>query len=108
MHVNTDLLADGIIILGSAILVVAPFTKRRHRAPWAKKLFFAIGVIGILSYGFDLAANIHNFGFSDALGHKLYHDQTFISGILVGWLTSLVFSGQTRGQAVTNQSPEAV
>ena len=90
---------DSIVqIVGFSILIFAPFSKRRLRARWANTVFILGSVIGIARGSISLAWDLGWFKLSDA-SSRLFQDYlSMIGGLLLGFLFSLIFSGQLSGK----------
>jgi hypothetical protein len=95
---NSGIVIDCIFIVGCAILGFAPFDKKRIRAGWAKLTFGIIAVIGFAKGVVCLAWDLHWFALGSAASSRLdaflYH---FVDGLLLGFILSLILSGQLSG-----------
>jgi len=91
---NVSLILDCVQIIGFAILFFAPFDKKRIRAKWAKTVFILGSVIGI---GRGVVGLSWDFGWL-SLGSREMRDYDVIGGLLLGFLFSLIFSGQLSGK----------
>jgi hypothetical protein len=81
-------------IVGFAILFFAPFSKRRVRAGWAKTVFILGSVIGI---GRGVVGLSWDLGWLSLSSRDMrFYDM--VGGLLLGFLFSLIFSGQLGGK----------
>jgi hypothetical protein len=94
------LILDCIVIAGSVYLVFVPFVSRRIRDRWAKRLLFAVGLIGVVCYTMKFALHSHWLVVSPLIGYRLGDFLSFINGVLLGWATAVFFSGQVIGKKV--------
>jgi len=86
-----------VIMAGSALLAFVPFDKTRVRTLWAKWIFGILALLGIVKGGVEVAWNLGWFVLSDDSGRRLHSCLSFASGLVVGFLFSLIFSGQLIG-----------
>jgi hypothetical protein len=89
---------DIVQIVGFAILICAPFSKRRVRARWANMVFILGSTIGIAKGSITLAWDLGWFTVSDRSGRLLEDYLSMTGGLLLGFLFSLIFSGQLTGK----------
>ena len=95
---HASIIDDIVQIVGFAILVFAPFSKRRIRADWAKLVFVLGSAIGIIEGSVNLVWDLGYFSLS-AKGSQLLEDYlSMTGGLLLGFLFALIFSGQLTGK----------
>jgi hypothetical protein len=94
---NSGIIVDCIIIAGSAILGFVPFDKKRIRLGWAKSAFGIIAVIGIAVGVVRLAWDLGWFIVGSEAGRRLDDYLYMVSGVILGFLFSLILSGQLSG-----------
>ena len=94
---NTGIVTDCIILAGCAIFGFVPFDKKRVRADWAKMAFGIIAVIGIARELIELAWDFGWFTLGSEAGRRLDDYLYMVSGVILGFLFSLVLSGQLSG-----------
>jgi hypothetical protein len=94
---NSGIVVDCIIIAGCAILGFVPFDKKRIRVGWAKSALGIIAVIGIVVGVVRLAWDLGWFTVSSEAGRRLDDYLYMVSGIILGFLFSLILSGQLSG-----------
>jgi hypothetical protein len=95
---NSGIVIDCIIIACCAILGFVPFDKKRIRAGWAKSAFGIIAVIGIAKGGVRLAWDLGWFTLGGKASHRLDSGLYMVGGVILGFLFSLIFSGQLSGK----------
>jgi len=94
---NIPIVTDYVIIAGFAYLAFIPFDKKHIRARWAKSVFAICAVVGITKGVVDLAWHLKWFVFGSE-GNRRLEDCLFgASGLLLGFLFSLILSGQLKG-----------
>jgi hypothetical protein len=95
---NTLIVFDSIKTICCVILIFVPFDRKRVRARWAKLVFFICGIVGTGRGVFCLAWDLGWFSLGREINHRLdvllYH---FVDGLILGFLLSLIFSGQLTG-----------
>jgi hypothetical protein len=96
-------IVDSIAIAGFAIFTCVPFSSTRSRDPWAKRLFFAIGLIGILCYSLFLSLDAGWLVLTALTDSRFRHVLGFMNGWLAGSAMSLWFSGQVAGRKTLEQ-----
>ena len=94
---NFGIAIDCIIIAGCAILGFVPFDKKRIRVGWAKLAFGIISVIGVARGAIELAWDLGWFTLGNAAGRLLDYFLYMASGVILGFLFSLILSGQLSG-----------
>lgn len=87
-----------IQIIGFAILIFVPFSKRRARADWAKRLFIAGSAIGVARGLVGLAWDLRYFSFGSTGSQAFIAYNSMIGGLLLGFLIALAVSGQLLGK----------
>ena len=87
-----------IEIVGFAILAFAPFSKRRIRARWANAVFILSSAIGIARGLVGLAWSLGWFSLGSNGGQLLGAYLSMTGGLLLGFLFSLIFSGELTGK----------
>jgi hypothetical protein len=95
---NSFIILEGIQIAGFAILFFTPFEKKRIRARWAKLVFILSSLIGIAKGSIGLAWDLGWFSVSSKGGQVLQSYLSMTGGLLLGFLFSLIFSGQLTGK----------
>ncbi len=95
---NSGVINDCIIIAGCAILGFVPFDRKRIRAGWAKIAFGILSVIGILHGVVRLAWDLGWFTLGGDAGRRLDEYLYMVSGVVLGFLFSLILSGQASGK----------
>ncbi len=91
------LVRDCVIIVGSALLGLHPFDRRRTFAPWAKKAFGLIAVVGVVFGFLHFAWDIGWFTLGSAARSLLDRLFALGGGLVLGLILSLVLSGQFFG-----------
>jgi hypothetical protein len=99
--VNAGIINDCIIIAGCAILGFVPFDKKRTRANWAKLAFGTIAAIGIAHGIVRLAWDLNWFTVGAEAGRKLDDYLYMSSGVILGFLFSLILSGELTGKKLS-------
>jgi hypothetical protein len=94
MHTIT--IIDCILIVGFGCLVFIPFDKKRVRARWAKSVFVICAILGIAKGVVGLVWDTEWF----VLGNEAGRRHFYLSGLLLGFLFSLILSGQLKGTEV--------
>jgi hypothetical protein len=94
---NTEIVIDCIYIIGFSILAFAPFDKKRIRAPWAKLVFAISSIIGITKGVVGLMWEMSWFTLGKEASYRLDSLFHMVGGLLLGFLFSLIFSGQLSG-----------
>jgi hypothetical protein len=94
---NTDIVFASIQIIGFAILAFAPFDRRRIRARWANCVFGICSIIGIARGVACLARSSDWFALSSQASRRFDSYYDLVGGLLLGFLFSLIFSGQLSG-----------
>jgi hypothetical protein len=95
---KTSMILDSIQIIGFAILLFAPFDKKRVRARWANMVFILGSIIGIAKGTIGLAWDLGWFALGSEASGRLDRYLAMIGGLLLGFLFSLIFSGQLTGK----------
>jgi hypothetical protein len=95
---NSGIVIDCIIIAGCASLGFMPFDKKRIRVGWAKLAFGIIAVIGIVRGVIELAWDLGWFTLGGDAGRRLDDYLYMVSGVILGFLFSLILSGQLTGK----------
>jgi hypothetical protein len=94
---SSGIINNCIIIAGCAILGFVPFDKKRIRAAWAKLAFGIIAVVGIVSGSMRLAWDSGWFTLGTEASRRLDNYLYMVSGVVLGFLFSLILSGQLTG-----------
>jgi hypothetical protein len=94
---NSSIIVDCIIIAGCAILGFVPFDKKRIRTGWAKMAFGIIAIIGIARGVVELAWDLGWFTLGSEASRRLDDYLYMVSGVILGFLFSLILSGQLSG-----------
>ena len=95
---NILIILDSIQIVGFAIFIFPLFDKKRIRAPWAKLVFLLASIIGIAKAFAQLAMNFGLFTVSHEANQLVSDYISMASGVLLGFIFALVFSGQLNGK----------
>jgi hypothetical protein len=95
---NSNIIDNCIIIACCAILGFVPFDKKRTRAGWAKLAFGIIAIIGIAKGVVRLAWDLGWFTLSGEASRRLDGGLYMVSGVILGFLFSLILSGQLTGK----------
>jgi len=95
---NTLIILYCIKIVGCAILAFAPLDKKHIRANWAKLIFVLIGIIGVISNVFGLMWELDCFTLDKNASYRFGMLLHLSSGLILGFLLSLIFSGQLTGK----------
>ena len=95
---NGSIIFGSIQIIGFAILAFALFDKRRVRARWANFTFGISSLIGITRGIASLARGLDWLALSRqaAAGFDVLYEMA--GGLLLGFLLSLIFSGELAGK----------
>ena len=98
---------DIAVLLALVVFVglCASISRRRERAPWAKRILgLAVG-LGILWSAGELARDSNWFILDGRAGFLFEQYSAMISGVLIGLFLSLAFAGQLLGTKIrpTNQ-----
>ncbi|HVU27939.1 MAG TPA: hypothetical protein VHG71_09415 [Verrucomicrobiae bacterium] len=99
---NTNIILDSIQIIGFAILACAPLDQKRIRARWANSIFVICAIIGIAKGAVGLAWNMGLFMLGNENTRRLDGYLSMAGGLLLGFLFSLILSGQLMGTKRTN------
>ena len=105
---NIPVALDCIFIAGFALYCLAPFEKKRIRARWAKLVFIVCSVLGIAKGVVGLAWDLNWFSLGSDASRLLDSSRSMVSGLLLGFIFSLIFSGQLLGKkrvSDSNQPP---
>jgi len=94
---NYSVINDCIIIAGCAILGFGAFDKKGIRAGWAKLAFGIIAVIGIADGVVKLSWDLGWLTLGSKAGRVLDDYLYMVGGVIVGFLFSLILSGQLTG-----------
>jgi hypothetical protein len=94
---NTHVVLDCIFIVGFATYAFIPFDKKRLRARWAKVVFIVSAVIGIARGMVGLAWDLNWFVLGSEASRWLDSYLYMVGGLLLGFIFSLIFSGQLVG-----------
>jgi hypothetical protein len=95
----------GIQIIGCAIFAFIPFDRRRVRARWANCTIGICSVIGIARGVGDLAIGFGWLEFGSQAYRLLDCNYYLTGGLLLGFLFSLIFSGQLIGKKRDTNHP---
>ncbi|HZF01908.1 MAG TPA: hypothetical protein VE344_08440 [Methylomirabilota bacterium] len=101
---NSGIIIDCIIIIGCAILGFVPFDKKRIRVSWAKLAFGIIAIIGIADGTVRLAWDLSWFTLGSEASRRLDGSLYMVSGVILGFLFSLILSGQLTGKKQSTSS----
>jgi hypothetical protein len=104
--VNISIFLYLVKLAGCAILAFAPLDKRRIRAKWAKSLFVLIGVIGVISNVCGLMWERGQFTLGKSASYRFDMLLHLSSGLIIGFLLSLVFSGELAGKKLPPNTPD--
>jgi len=94
---NVGIIFDLVFIIGFAYFVFVPFGAKRLRAPWAKVVFIVCGLVGTIKGPVGLGLDMNWLVVSNSAGSVLDKALTQIGGLLLGFMLSLIFSGQLLG-----------
>jgi hypothetical protein len=93
---NTSTIIDSLVVLiFIGWVLVFPLQKSRVRARWAKAAFIIAGLLGIAMGVLNVLLDIH--WFDRSYVHTVHVVLRFIDGLLLGFIFSLILSGQFRG-----------
>jgi hypothetical protein len=92
---NSGIIVDCIIITGCATLGFVPFDKKRVRAGWAKLTYGIIAVLGIAHGAVRLAWDFGWFTLGTVGSYRLDATLYQVNGVILGFLFSLILSGQS-------------
>lgn len=95
---NSNIIVDCVIIAGCAIWGFVPFDKKRIRVGWAKLAFGIIAITGIARGVVELAWDLGWFTLGSEAGRRLDDYLYMVSGVILGFLFSLILSGQLSGK----------
>ena len=95
---SVRILFDFLLIVGFAAYGLVPFTNKRIRAPWAKKVFIVSSVVGVARGAVGLAWDLGWLRLGAEEGVPLDNFLSMIGGLLLGFIFSLIFSGQLVGR----------
>jgi len=94
-----------ILLFGAIVFVAAPLRQSRRRAVWARRTFFAIGVLlatlAIVGFGSDTGVLPPTPDFPPILRAVL----SLSRGAVIGLLVALIISGQLSGQRISTNDP---
>jgi hypothetical protein len=85
---------DWIIIAGCVFLIFYAFDNRRIRARWEKCILMASGLIGVATHVLSFMLDMHWLVFSWRTNYGVQRCISFAHGLIVGWFSMLLFSGQ--------------
>jgi len=94
---NINIVIDCIFIGGFLFYAFVPFDKKRIRARWAKAVFLVSAVIGIAKGVVGLAWDMGWFALGTEASRRLDAWLYMAGGLLLGFIFSLIFSGQLVG-----------
>jgi hypothetical protein len=100
---STGILFDCAFIVGFALLALNALDRKRIRAPWAKLLFMICAVVGIAKGGIGLAWDLGWFTLATEASRRLDGYSYLVGGLLLGFLISLIVSGELLGHKATGQ-----
>jgi peptidoglycan biosynthesis protein MviN/MurJ (putative lipid II flippase) len=89
---------DWVIIAGSMFLIFYAFYKRRIRTRWAKFLLVASGLLGVATHVLSFLLDMQWLVFGWRTNYGVHMYLSFAHGLIVGWLSMLLFSGQLSGR----------
>ncbi len=106
---NTHIIVDWIFIVGFAFFIGIPFDKKRIRASWAKLVFVAGGIIGVADGAVRLTLDMRWFVLASDASYGVHRVLNFTEGMLLGFISSLIFSRQLHGtKAAVDRPAETV
>ena len=105
---NTKILIDCLLIAGFCCFAYAPFEKKRIRARWAKSIFAISAIIGIAKGVFGLARDSGWLVLGSETGRRLEGWLGMVSGLLLGFIFSLILSGQLSGTKRVVKEPDTL
>jgi hypothetical protein len=94
---NLSIIFNCTAIVGFAYLALVVFDRKRVRAPWAKSVFVICSIVGIVAGVIGLAWDLGWFFLASEATRRLEGFLSFAHGLSVGFLFSLIFSGQFTG-----------
>jgi hypothetical protein len=94
---NISVACDLAIIAGFTCYIFFPFCGKRLRATWATRVFVLSGLIGVAKGIARLMLDEHWFQVSNDMRPQLYLWLRLVDGILLGFIFSLILSGQLLG-----------
>jgi hypothetical protein len=95
---NTNIIIQAIGIVGFILFIIFPFDKRRIRAQWAKFVFVISGLLGIIMLAVYMMLDTRCLVIHNQTTYKIVHmELAQTGGIILGFIFSLIFSGQLTG-----------
>ena len=90
-------IVDGVLIIGFTCFAFFPLDKKRIRARWSKFIFVASGVLGIARAAVGLMFDIGWVVVTNNVSYEVHAALHAVDGLLLGFIFSLILSGQLLG-----------
>lgn len=95
---NFKILVDCVLIVLLLLIASTPFiTSSRVHQRWAKAVFIAVGVIGVIMGSTELLLDFHWFEPTNEMAWRVHYGLAWSRGMLLGMIFSLIASGQLLG-----------
>jgi hypothetical protein len=95
---NISIVDNITLTIGFLYLFFVPFDRKRIRVRWAKIIFILVSIIGIARSVVGLAWDLGWFSLGGIGSRILDRLIAMAGGLLLGFLFSLIFSGQLTGK----------
>jgi len=105
---NTNIIINCVFIAGFALLAFAPFSRKRIRARWANSTFAICAVVGVAKGLVGLAWHSGWLVLGSEASRRVDAFLYMAGGLLLGFIFSLIFSGQLGGSKRTNEGVSKV
>jgi hypothetical protein len=92
------MVADWLLMAGFAGLIIGFFGRKRRRTRWARLLLGASGIIGLAYSATYLALHYRWLTLTEDKSHMVYTLLHRTGGLLLGFLLSITFAGEVRGE----------
>ena len=94
-----------MLLLASGCFALIPLDRKRIRARWAKFVLVLIGVLGVSKGMGHLTLHKGWLHLSSQGVHMVTTVLTHLGGLSLGFILSLIFSGQLLGTKASTESP---
>src|SRR5438094_10547483 len=94
---NSEIIGDWVLIIGFAFFACIPMRRSHIRSRWATWVFLGVGTAGMAMSAVKLAIDMHWLALSRNTSYQVHSCFQFIRGMLLGFILSLIVSGQLLG-----------
>jgi hypothetical protein len=102
---NFQIIHNCILIAGFSYFAFIPFDKKHLRARWAKSVFVICAIVGIAKGAVGLAWDLGWFALGSESGRQLNNSFLLTDGLLLGFIFSLILSGELTGTKQSAKQP---